>query len=97
VSPNDPGVDYYRTDSMTNGQYYTELFDRTGMLGPASMALPMFLESHRHGKPFWISPLGPAAERIYDARPWDFEMKPADFIPIYSQLDTRAFGDAARQ
>ena len=97
VSPNDPGVDYYRTDSMTNGQYYTELIDRTGMLGPASMALPMFLESHRHGKPFWISPLGPAAERIYDARPWDFDMKPADFIPVYSQLDTRAFGDAARQ
>ena len=97
VSPNDPGVDYYRTDSMTNGQYYTELFDRTGALGPGSMALPLFLESHRHGKPFWISPLGPSAERIWDARPWNFEMKPADFIPIYSQLDTRAFGDAARQ
>jgi hypothetical protein len=95
VSPNDPGVDYYRTDSMTNGQYYTELFDRTGMLGPASMALPLFLESHRHGKPFWISPLGPAAERVYDGITLD--LKPADFIPIYSQLDTRAFGDAARQ
>jgi len=88
ISPDDPGVDYYRTNTMTNGQYWTELIDRTGMLGPASMALPVFLEDHRHGKPFWLSPLGPTAERVYDGITWDWKV--ADYIPGYSQLDTRA-------
>ena len=95
VSPSDPGVDYFKTDSMTNGQYNIELLDRSGILGPGSMALPLFLESHRHGKPFWISPLGPAAERVYDGITLDW--KPSDFVPVYSQLDTRAFGDGARE
>tara|TARA_R100000541_G_C1896310_1_gene83901 strand:+ start:2 stop:5557 length:5556 start_codon:yes stop_codon:yes gene_type:complete len=95
VSPSDPGVDYFKTDSMTNGQYNLELLDRSGILGGGSMALPLFLESHRHGKPFWISPLGPAAERVYDGITLDWS--PSDFVPVYSQLDTRAFGDGARQ
>ena len=90
ISPDDAGVDYYRTNSMTNGQYWTEAIDRTGMLGPASMALPVFLEDHRHGKPFWLSPLGPTAERVYDGVTWDWKV--ADYIPGYSQLDTRALG-----
>lgn len=94
VSPSDPGVDYFKTDSMTNGQYNLELLDRSGILGPGSMALPLFLESHRHGKPFWISPLGPAAERVYDGMALDW--RPSDFVPVYSQLDTRAFGVGAR-
>ena len=80
---------------MTNGQYNLELLDRSGILGGGSMALPLFLESHRHGKPFWISPLGPAAERVYDGITLDWS--PSDFVPVYSQLDTRAFGDGARQ
>ena len=62
------------------------------MLGPLSLALPIFSADHRYGKPFWVPPLGPTAERIYDARPWDFEMRTVDFIPVYSQLDTRALG-----
>tara|TARA_R100001224_G_scaffold101837_2_gene73574 strand:- start:599 stop:8548 length:7950 start_codon:yes stop_codon:yes gene_type:complete len=90
VSPDDPGVDYYRTDSMTPGQYWTEVLDRSGMLGPASLAMPIFLESHRYGKPFWVPPLGPTAERLYDGVNWDW--RAADFMPIYSQLDTRALG-----
>jgi predicted NAD-dependent protein-ADP-ribosyltransferase YbiA (DUF1768 family) len=88
ISPDDAGVDYYRTNTMTNGDYWVELIDRTGMLGPASMALPVFLEDHRHGKPFWLSPLGPTAERLYDGVTWDWQV--ADYIPGYSQLDTRA-------
>ena len=95
VSPSDPGVDYFKTDNMTNGQYNLELLDRSGMLGPGAMALPLFLESHRHGKPFWINGLGPAAERIYDGMMLNW--KPSDFVPVYSQLDTRAFGDGARE
>jgi len=90
ISPDDPGVDYYRTDSMTPGQYWTEVLDRSGMLGPASLAMPIFLESHRYGKPFWVPPLGPTAERLYDGVTWDW--RAADFMPIYSQLDTRALG-----
>tara|TARA_Y100000592_G_C5481189_1_gene325632 strand:+ start:1743 stop:9572 length:7830 start_codon:yes stop_codon:yes gene_type:complete len=90
ISPSDPGVDYYRTDSMTPGQYWTEVLDRSGMLGPASLAMPIFLESHRYGKPFWVPPLGPTAERFYDGVTWDW--RPADFMPVYSQLDTRALG-----
>ena len=90
ISPSDPGVDYYRTDSMTPGQYWTEVLDRSGMLGPASLAMPIFLESHRYGKPFWVPPLGPTAERVYDGFTWDW--RAADFMPVYSQLDTRALG-----
>ena len=90
ISPDDAGVNYYRTNTMTNGQYWTEAIDRTGMLGPVSMALPVFLEDHRHGKPFWLSPLGPTAERLYDGITWDWKV--ADYIPGYSQLDTRALG-----
>ena len=90
ISPSDPGVDYYRTDSMTPGQYWTEVLDRSGMLGPASLAMPIFLESHRYGKPFWVPPLGPTAERVYDGVTWDW--RAADFMPVYSQLDTRALG-----
>jgi len=90
VSPDDPGVDYFKTNNMSTGQYMTEIVDRSGMLGPASLALPVFLESHRYGKPFWVSPLGPTAERVYDGITWDW--RAADFVPVYSQLDTRALG-----
>jgi hypothetical protein len=86
----DPGVNYFKTNSMSTGQYMTEIIDRTGMLGPASLALPIFLESHRYGKPFWVPPLGPAAEKIYDGITWDW--RTADYIPGYSQLDTRNLG-----
>ena len=90
ISPNDPGVNYFKTNTMSSGEYWTELIDRSGMLGPASLALPVFLESHRYGKPFWVPPLGPTAERIYDGVTWQW--RAADYIPVYSQLDTRALG-----
>ena len=90
VSPDDPGVNYFKTDDMSTGQYMTEIIDRSGMLGPASLALPVFLESHRYGNPFWIPPLGPTAERVWDGVTLDW--KPSDFMPVYSQLDTRALG-----
>ena len=90
ISPNDPGVNYFKSDDMSTGQYMTEIIDRSGMLGPASLALPVFLESHRYGNPFWIPPLGPTAERVYDGVTLDW--RPSDFLPVYSQLDTRNLG-----
>ena len=73
---------------MTPGQYWTEVLDRSGMLGPASLAMPLFSEHHRYGKQMIIPPLGSTAERIYDG--FTGEMNAVDFIPVYSQLDTRA-------
>lgn len=90
IDGDDPGVNYFKSNSMSTGQYITEIIDRSGMLGPASLALPIFLESHRYGKPFWVPPLGPAAEKIYDGITWDW--RAADYIPGYSQLDTRNLG-----
>ena len=90
INPDDPGVNYFKNDTMSTGQYMGELVDRSGILGPFSMALPIFLETHRHGVPFWITPLGPTAERVWDGVTLDW--KPADFVPIYSQLDTRGLG-----
>ena len=37
-----------------------------------------------------VPPLGPTAERVYDGVTWDW--RAADFMPVYSQLDTRALG-----
>ena len=90
IDGDDPGVNYFKTNSMSTGQYITEIIDRSGMLGPASLALPIFLESHRYGKPFWVPPLGPAAERVYDGITWDWRV--ADYLPVYGQLDTRNLG-----
>lgn len=90
IDGDDPGVNYFKTNSMGTGQYITEIIDRSGMLGPASLALPIFLESHRYGKPFWVSPLGPSAERVYDGITWDWNT--ADYLPVYGQLDTRNLG-----
>tara|TARA_B100000214_G_scaffold209436_1_gene152014 strand:- start:200 stop:8137 length:7938 start_codon:yes stop_codon:yes gene_type:complete len=90
IDGDDPGVNYFKTNSMSTGQYMIEIIDRSGMLGPASLTLPIFLESHRYGKPFWVPPLGPAAERVYDGVTWDWRV--ADYLPVYGQLDTRNLG-----
>jgi len=90
ISPDDPGVNYYKTNEMTWGQYWTEVIDRSGMLGPFTLAMPLLSEHHRYGKPMIIPPLGPTAERLYDGVMGD--MNAVDFIPVYSQLDTRALG-----
>ena len=90
IDGDDPGVNYFRTDSMSTAQYATEIIDRSGMLGPFTLALPIFLESHRYGQPFFVPPLGPTAERVYDGITWDW--RTADYLPVYSQLDTRALG-----
>lgn len=90
IDGDDPGVNYFKTNSMSTGQYMTEIIDRSGMLGPFALALPIFSARHRYGQPFWVPPLGPAAEKIYDGITWDW--RAADYIPGYSQLDTRNLG-----
>ena len=90
IDGDDPGVNYFKTNSMSTGQYMTEIIDRSGMLGPFALALPIFSARHRYGQPFWVPPLGPAAEKIYDGITWDWRV--ADYIPGYSQLDTRNLG-----
>jgi len=90
IDGDDPGVNYFKTNSMSTGQYMTEIIDRSGMLGPLALALPIFSARHRYGQPFWVPPLGPAAEKIYDGVTWDW--RTADYIPGYSQLDTRNLG-----
>lgn len=90
IDGDDPGVNYFKTNSMSTGQYMTEIIDRSGMLGPLALALPIFSARHRYGQPFWVPPLGPAAEKIYDGITWDW--RGADYIPGYSQLDTRNLG-----
>ena len=90
IDGDDPGVNYFKTNSMSTGQYMTEIIDRSGMLGPLALALPIFSARHRYGQPFWVPPLGPAAEKIYDGVTWDW--RAADYIPGYSQLDTRNLG-----
>lgn len=82
ISPEDKN--YRRSDSMSWGDYSFDIIERSGVFGPAALALPLFMESKRYGNPFWVSPLGPAAERSWDLATGDLNIK--DVIPIYSQL-----------
>jgi hypothetical protein len=88
VSPNDPGVNYRASKNMSNGDYWFEVLDRSGMMGAPALALPLIMEDKRYGKPALIPILGPGAERVYDAVTG--EAKAFDYAPVYSQLDTRA-------
>ena len=88
VSPNDPGVNYRASKNMSNGDYWFEVLDRSGMMGAPALALPLIMEDKRYGKPALIPILGPGAERVYDAVTG--EAKALDYAPVYSQLDTRA-------
>ena len=88
IDPNDPGVNYRASKNMSNGKYWFEVLDRSGMLGPGALALPLVMEEKRYGKPALIPILGPGAERAYDLL--QGEAQAFDYFPVYSQLDTRA-------
>jgi len=90
VSPNDPGVNYRASRNMSGGEYWFEVLDRSGYLGPYALAMPLFMESKRYGDPFFIPMLGPSAEKTWNLFTGDFDG--FDYIPGYSQLDTRNFG-----
>jgi len=66
VSPNDPGVNYRASRNMSGGEYWFEVLDRSGYLGPYALAMPLFMESKRYGDPFFIPMLGPSAEKTWN-------------------------------
>lgn len=82
VSPEDK--DYRRSLSMDWGEYTTEIIDRSGVLGPFTLALPLFIEDKRYGDPFWVGPLGPTVEKGYDLFTGDLNLK--DLTPLYNNL-----------
>jgi hypothetical protein len=88
IDPNDPGVNYRASKNMSNGRYWFEVLDRSGMLGPGALALPLVMEEKRYGKPALVPIFGPGAERAYDLL--QGEAQAFDYFPVYSQLDTRA-------
>ena len=50
----------------------------------------LFLENKRYGNPFFVPILGPSAEKAWNLFTGDFDG--FDYLPGYSQLDTRNFG-----
>jgi hypothetical protein len=90
ISPNDPGVNYRASQSMSSGEYWFDVLDRSGQLGPFALAIPLFMEDKRYGNPFFVPILGPSAEKAWDVATGDFDGY--KWLPVYGQLDTRALG-----
>ena len=88
ISPNDPGVNYRKTQSMGSGEYWFELLDRSGALGAYALAIPLVMEDKRYGSPFFVPIFGPSAEKSWDILSGGFDA--TDYIPAYSQLNTNA-------
>ena len=82
VSPEDKN--YRRSQTMDWGEYSTEIIDRSGVLGPFTLALPLFMEDRRYGDPMWVGPLGPTVEKGYDLFTGDLRLK--DLTPLYNNL-----------
>ena len=82
VSPDDKN--YRRSQDMDWGEYTTEIIDRSGVLGPFTLALPLFMEDRRYGDPMWVGPLGPTVEKGYDLFMGDLRLK--DLTPLYNNL-----------
>ena len=82
ISPKDKN--YRRSLDMDWGEYMFEVTERSGAFGPASLALPFLIPSRNFGKPAWLSPLGPTAERAYDLGSGRTNFK--DYVPLYNQL-----------
>ena len=72
-----------RTNTMDYGEYSYEIIDRSGVLGPYGLLLPM-IEAGNYGDEFWVSPLGPTAERLEDIFKGDFRAK--KYIPFYASF-----------
>jgi len=72
-----------RSHYMDQGDYWLEVFDRTGSFGPWTQLFQM-QQSAQWGK-FWGTPLiGPSAERVEEF--FMGRAKLQDYVPIYSQL-----------
>ena len=55
----------FRTDEMGAIEYFFEIVDRAGLFGAFTLLFPMFTAG-KYGDEFWISPLGPTAQRVED-------------------------------
>ena len=82
VSPDDKN--YRRSQDMDWGEYTTEIIDRSGVLGPFTLALPLFMSEKRYGDPMWVGPLGPTVEKGYDLFTGDLRLK--DLTPLWNNL-----------
>ena len=71
------------SNRMDYGEYTYEILDRSGVLGPFGLILPMF-EAGDYGDEFWVSPLGPSAERIEDLLRGDIRYK--KYVPFYASF-----------
>lgn len=71
------------TNRMDYGEYSFEILDRSGVLGPYGLIVPMF-DAGNYGDEFWVSPLGPTAERIEDILKGDFRTK--KYVPFYASF-----------
>ena len=87
-----PGIDpkprYFRTDRMDWDEYMFEVFERSGFLGPLSMAV-MANQQADWGRSPIVSLLGPTAETIDLAlrNGWEVDKTLKDrILPIYNQL-----------
>ena len=76
-------VNKFKSNMMDWPDYSFEILDRSGALGPFGLLIPA-LEAERYGDEFWISPLGPTAERFEDLIQGDFKLK--DLTPGLSSL-----------
>ena len=86
--------DYHRSDQLSWGEWWAEVLDRSGIMGPLALALPVLFEEYRYGKPFFIPPLGPSAERAWDLATGESEV--SDWVPIYSSIKTDQGADGVR-
>ena len=76
-------VNKFKSNMMDWPEYSFEILDRSGALGPFGLMIPA-IEAEKYGDEFWISPLGPTAERFEDLIQGDFKLK--DLTPVLSSL-----------
>jgi len=78
----------FATDSMSYPEYAGDVTDRSGLLGPYGLIIPM-LEAGQFGGSWWIPPLGPTAERIEDLAKGDVDW--STYLPFVSSIGGSSF------
>ena len=67
------------------GEYLFEIFDRAGIFGPLTLAIPMY-QANDFGDQFWVPPLGPSAERVEDLFTHGMGYVIREGVPVYSAI-----------
>lgn len=76
---------FYRTDSMSWGDYLSTAIEKTGVYGPLGIVL-MAKQSSQWGQGGIATLLGPTAENVEQFMQDGFEVIPNRLIPVYSYL-----------